>query len=84
MLRLQSYFASFEKLFSLIAFAATQFFEEDLEERATSFLIEIQNLCLLFMRSDMSQDNMIAFECTECHNINYHSRKNKKTLKGAS
>lgn len=29
----------------------------------------------------MSQDNMIKLECTECKTINYHSHKNKKTLK---
>jgi large subunit ribosomal protein L33 len=29
-------------------------------------------------RKAMSQDNMIKLECTECKNINYHSRKNKK------
>lgn len=29
----------------------------------------------------MSQDNMIKFECTECHNVNYFSRKNKKLIK---
>jgi large subunit ribosomal protein L33 len=29
----------------------------------------------------MSQDNLIKFECTECKNLNYHSSKNKKTLK---
>jgi large subunit ribosomal protein L33 len=29
----------------------------------------------------MSQDNLIKLECTECHRINYHSKKNKKTLK---
>jgi large subunit ribosomal protein L33 len=29
----------------------------------------------------MSQDNLIKFECTECKNLNYHSTKNKKTLK---
>lgn len=29
----------------------------------------------------MSQDNMIKLECTECKNVNYFSRKNKKTLK---
>ncbi|OGE74781.1 MAG: 50S ribosomal protein L33 [Candidatus Doudnabacteria bacterium RIFCSPHIGHO2_01_43_10] len=26
----------------------------------------------------MSQDNLINLECTVCHRINYHSRKNKK------
>ncbi|MEK7651816.1 MAG: 50S ribosomal protein L33 [Candidatus Doudnabacteria bacterium] len=26
----------------------------------------------------MSQDNLIKLECTECKNLNYHSRKNKK------
>ena len=29
----------------------------------------------------MSQDNLVKFECTECHHINYHSRRNKKTVK---
>lgn len=29
----------------------------------------------------MSQDNMIKLECTKCKRVNYHSRKNKKTLK---
>ncbi len=29
----------------------------------------------------MSQDNMIKLECVDCKRINYHSRKNKKTLK---
>jgi len=29
----------------------------------------------------MSQDNLIKLECNECHHINYHSHKNKKTLK---
>jgi len=29
----------------------------------------------------MSQDNMIRPECTDCKTVNYHSRKNKKTLK---
>ncbi|HYE60220.1 MAG TPA: 50S ribosomal protein L33 [Candidatus Kapabacteria bacterium] len=29
----------------------------------------------------MSQDNMIKFECSECKQTNYFSRKNKKTLK---
>ncbi|MDF1497577.1 MAG: 50S ribosomal protein L33 [Patescibacteria group bacterium] len=29
----------------------------------------------------MSQDNLIKFECTECKRVNYHSSKNKKTLK---
>jgi large subunit ribosomal protein L33 len=29
----------------------------------------------------MSQDTLIKFECTTCKNINYHSKKNKKTLK---
>ncbi|MFA6271885.1 MAG: 50S ribosomal protein L33 [Patescibacteria group bacterium] len=29
----------------------------------------------------MSQDNLIKMECTECKRINYHSKKNKKTLK---
>ncbi|MBI4049281.1 MAG: 50S ribosomal protein L33 [Candidatus Doudnabacteria bacterium] len=27
----------------------------------------------------MSQDNLISIECTNCHRVNYHSRKNKKT-----
>ena len=29
----------------------------------------------------MSQDNLVKFECSECHRINHHSRKNKKLLK---
>ncbi len=29
----------------------------------------------------MSQDNMIKLECTVCKTVNYHSHKNKKTLK---
>ena len=29
----------------------------------------------------MSQENLIKFECTECHRINYFSRKNKKLIK---
>ena len=29
----------------------------------------------------MSQDNLIRLECSECHRINYYSRKNKKTNK---
>ncbi|MCH7759004.1 50S ribosomal protein L33 [Patescibacteria group bacterium] len=29
----------------------------------------------------MSQVNLIKFECSECHRINYRSRKNKKTIK---
>ena len=29
----------------------------------------------------MSQDNLIKLECSECHHINYHSRKNKKIVK---
>ncbi|MDO8581359.1 MAG: 50S ribosomal protein L33 [bacterium] len=29
----------------------------------------------------MSQDNLIKLECTECHNLNYHTTKNKKTIK---
>ncbi|MBI2099375.1 50S ribosomal protein L33 [Candidatus Uhrbacteria bacterium] len=29
----------------------------------------------------MSQDNLIKFECSECHRVNYHSSKNKKKLK---
>lgn len=27
----------------------------------------------------MSQDNLIHLECTVCHNLNYQTRKNKKT-----
>ncbi len=30
----------------------------------------------------MSQDNLIKLECTECKKLNYHSKKNKKTIKG--
>ncbi|MBD3281158.1 50S ribosomal protein L33 [Candidatus Uhrbacteria bacterium] len=29
----------------------------------------------------MSQDNLIKLECTVCKRVNYHSSKNKKTLK---
>ena len=29
----------------------------------------------------MSQDNLIKLECTSCKTVNYHSFKNKKTLK---
>ncbi|MCD6471186.1 50S ribosomal protein L33 [bacterium] len=29
----------------------------------------------------MSQENLIKLECTECHHINYFSRKNKKKVK---
>ena len=29
----------------------------------------------------MPQDNLIKFECTDCRKINYHSTKNKKTIK---
>ncbi|MBP6859168.1 MAG: 50S ribosomal protein L33 [Candidatus Magasanikbacteria bacterium] len=29
----------------------------------------------------MSQDNLVKLECKECHNINYFTSKNKKTLK---
>ncbi|MBI4457588.1 50S ribosomal protein L33 [Candidatus Uhrbacteria bacterium] len=29
----------------------------------------------------MSQENLIKLECTECHRVNYFSKKNKK-LKG--
>ncbi len=29
----------------------------------------------------MSQDNLIKLRCKECKQINYHSTKNKKTLK---
>ncbi|MFH1286135.1 MAG: 50S ribosomal protein L33 [Candidatus Magasanikbacteria bacterium] len=29
----------------------------------------------------MSQDNMIKMECTECKQINYFSKKNKKIIK---
>jgi large subunit ribosomal protein L33 len=29
----------------------------------------------------MPQPNLIKLECTECHNINYHSYKNKKIIK---
>jgi len=27
------------------------------------------------------KEKLIGFECTECHNINYYSTKNKKTIK---
>jgi len=29
----------------------------------------------------MSQDNLIKLQCSECKHINYHSKRNKKTLK---
>ncbi len=29
----------------------------------------------------MSQDSMIKLRCSECKQINYHSTKNKKTIK---
>ena len=29
----------------------------------------------------MSQEALIKMECTECHRLNYHARKNKKKLK---
>lgn len=29
----------------------------------------------------MSQDNLIKFKCSDCKNINYYSRKNKKLHK---
>jgi large subunit ribosomal protein L33 len=29
----------------------------------------------------MSQDNLAKLECTECKHVNYHSRRNKKTIK---
>ena len=29
----------------------------------------------------MPQDNLIRLECSECHHINYFSRRNKKNVK---
>ncbi|MBU1203253.1 50S ribosomal protein L33 [Patescibacteria group bacterium] len=29
----------------------------------------------------MSQDNLAKLECTDCKTINYHSHRNKKTVK---
>ncbi len=29
----------------------------------------------------MPQKNLVRFECTSCHRINYHSKKNKKLHK---
>ncbi len=29
----------------------------------------------------MSQDNLAKLECTQCHTINYHDHRNKKTVK---
>lgn len=29
----------------------------------------------------MSQDNLIKLECTACRKLNYHTKKNKKTIK---
>lgn len=28
----------------------------------------------------MSQDNLVKFECSECHRVNYHTKRNKKRL----
>jgi large subunit ribosomal protein L33 len=28
----------------------------------------------------MSQDNLVKFECSECHRVNYHTTRNKKRL----
>ena len=30
----------------------------------------------------MPQENQIKLECTACKRLNYHSQKNKKTIKG--
>ncbi|MBP7134247.1 50S ribosomal protein L33 [Patescibacteria group bacterium] len=29
----------------------------------------------------MSQDTLIKLACTNCQKVNYHTRKNKKTIK---
>ncbi|NJD03885.1 MAG: 50S ribosomal protein L33 [Ruminiclostridium sp.] len=29
----------------------------------------------------MSQDNLAKLECTNCKNLNYYTRRNKKTIK---
>jgi large subunit ribosomal protein L33 len=29
----------------------------------------------------MSQDNLIKLQCQDCKQVNYHSTKNKKTIK---
>ena len=29
----------------------------------------------------MSQDNLVKLECTACKKLNYHTKKNKKTIK---
>jgi len=29
----------------------------------------------------MPQDNLVKFECKECNRINYHTKRNKKTIK---
>lgn len=29
----------------------------------------------------MSQENLVKMECSECHRINYYTRKNKKLIK---
>ncbi len=44
-------------------------------------LTEFKIYTLVVHKNNMSQDNMIKFECTECHAINYYSRKNKKLIK---
>lgn len=29
----------------------------------------------------MSQDNLVKLECKECRQVNYHTSRNKKTVK---
>jgi len=35
----------------------------------------------LFSQNNMSQDNLIKMECSECRSINYYSSRNKKKVK---
>jgi large subunit ribosomal protein L33 len=52
-----------------------------------SHLVILSQACILISilgkleRKNMSQDNLIKLECTECHKVNYHSHKNKKVIK---
>jgi len=46
-----------------------------------SFSEECTNTLIIIKNTDMSQDNLAKLECTQCHSINYHSHRNKKTIK---
>ena len=45
------------------------------------FSVVMQITVNLLIYYIMSQDSMIKLRCDECKQINYHSRKNKKTKK---